>query len=142
MWGYCWLSCSLAISASWALGLAILAYVDDFATIAPASTTMAGILSLHEALGIPVHRTPGKIQDPDSAQPCTLLGVVITVKSQSIEAANDPDRVDKLVGLCRTTAARATIPLLHYHQLLGKLSWCSQLNSTQCGWPYTRLPNC
>ena len=45
VWGYCWRSCSLSISASWALGLVILAYVDDFATIAPTATTMAGIIS-------------------------------------------------------------------------------------------------
>ena len=60
MWGYCWLSCALAVTLSGALSLAVLAYVDDFIALSPFPCSLDGVLQIHDALGIPIHRSVGK----------------------------------------------------------------------------------
>ena len=127
VWGHCWLSCALSIAISWSMGLAVLAYVDDFATISPCPTSLQAVLDLHTALHLPVHLKPGKIHHPAAGEECSLLGVVITITPKAVLAANEPTRVAKLRTLCTTAAKQASIPLVQWHQLLGKLSFaCAQ----------------
>ena len=125
LWGYCWFSTAWAISLSWALGIIVLAYVDDFATITPASTSLAPIVALHQAFGLAVHETPGKIHHPERGAPCPLLGVRITVDTTRVVSANEPDRIAKLVTVCDTLATTATVPLAAFRTLIGKLCFAA-----------------